>query len=113
MSYHTKLRGALIKKRAELEERVRRTTADMHRQNAALSQDFEDQASERENDEVVERIHDAAQTEIVAVDRALQRIDNGTYGRCASCGRPIEETRLDARPEAETCVACAKKASKL
>ncbi len=37
---------------------------------------------------------------------ALVRIEKGTYGVCADCGRAIPEGRLDARPEAARCVAC-------
>jgi DnaK suppressor protein len=34
---------------------------------------------------------------------ALARLEEGTYGRCAVCGREIDDERLEARPEAETC----------
>ncbi len=40
------------------------------------------------------------------VDAALDRLAAGTYGRCQSCGHPIEAGRLSARPSARTCVAC-------
>jgi DnaK suppressor protein len=40
---------------------------------------------------------------------ALVRIDDGDYGTCADCGKPIPEGRLDARPEAARCVACQSK----
>lgn len=42
-----------------------------------------------------------------AVDAALERIRNGTYGVCVSCGRPIPAARLAVRPTAERCVPCA------
>jgi DnaK suppressor protein len=35
---------------------------------------------------------------------ALERLDNGDYGRCTRCGDPIEPARLEAIPEAELCV---------
>lgn len=38
---------------------------------------------------------------------ALARIDAGTYGVCQSCGRPIAAGRLEARPFAALCIACA------
>jgi RNA polymerase-binding protein DksA len=38
------------------------------------------------------------------VDRALNKIDDGTYGRCDRCGRPIEEGRLRAVPYATLCL---------
>ena len=41
------------------------------------------------------------------VDAALARLGAGTYGVCEACGRPIADGRLEARPTARTCVACA------
>jgi RNA polymerase-binding transcription factor DksA len=34
---------------------------------------------------------------------ALDRLDQGSYGRCAVCGREIDDERLEARPEVATC----------
>ena len=42
-----------------------------------------------------------------AVEAALVRLDDGTYGRCETCGRDIPDERLRARPVARTCVNCA------
>jgi DnaK suppressor protein len=39
-------------------------------------------------------------------ERALARIDAGTYGVCESCGQPIGKARLQAFPRATLCVAC-------
>ena len=38
---------------------------------------------------------------------ALERAQAGAYGRCESCGQPIGAARLEARPTARTCIACA------
>jgi len=43
---------------------------------------------------------------IVLIDRALGRIDDGTYGLCESCGNPIPEARLEAVPYAALCMSC-------
>jgi RNA polymerase-binding protein DksA len=40
------------------------------------------------------------------VDRALTKMELGTYGVCERCGRDIAATRLEARPTARTCVSC-------
>ena len=51
----------------------------------------------------------AVQSQRRLVLAALVRIDDGDYGTCADCGKPIPEGRLDARPEAARCVACQSK----
>jgi DnaK suppressor protein len=62
------------------------------------------QASERQDLAFATRERLAARINRLAA--ALERLDNGTYGRCAVCGGPIEELRLAALPEAETCLRC-------
>ena len=46
------------------------------------------------------------------VEAALERIEAGTYGRCQVCNREISKQRLDALPQAATCIECAKAAEK-
>lgn len=48
----------------------------------------------------------AASRRRLQVEAALQRIEDGEYGDCASCADPIDPRRLDARPEAPLCVKC-------
>jgi RNA polymerase-binding protein DksA len=38
------------------------------------------------------------------IDRALARMDEGTYGICSRCGKPIEKARLKALPYADLCI---------
>jgi DnaK suppressor protein len=40
------------------------------------------------------------------IQRALERIDNGTFGICEECDEPISVKRLQARPEATLCIRC-------
>jgi RNA polymerase-binding protein DksA len=41
---------------------------------------------------------------LAAIDAALKRIDEGTYGRCERCGQEMEEERLEALPWATLCI---------
>lgn len=50
---------------------------------------------------------EAAASELRQVDDAIERLDAGIYGVCARCGRPIPAGRLEVRPDATHCVACA------
>lgn len=47
------------------------------------------------------------QKRLAAVQRALDRIAKGTYGRCVRCGEAIPEGRLEIMPESAHCVKCA------
>ena len=62
--------------------------------------------------EAISRIERVAQADVLAatlqdVDRALEKLDAGTYGICDRCGAPISEERLEARPWTSLCMACA------
>ncbi|MDA7423152.1 TraR/DksA family transcriptional regulator [Thalassococcus lentus] len=69
--------------------------------------DWEDRASERQGDEVLESLgaHDAA--ELRQIDGALARIAEGTYGECVQCGNSISTERLAALPATPFCKTCA------
>lgn len=71
------------------------------------SRDWEEHAAESEGDEVMEELGISGQQEIKAINAALARIENGTYGECAKCGEPIQQARLDAVPHTPFCSKCA------
>lgn len=48
--------------------------------------------------------HDKLQLTLVDVDRALEKLEDGTYGTCDVCGNPIGDERLEALPWAGLCV---------
>lgn len=47
------------------------------------------------------------QEALAEVEHALAKIEAGTYGICESCGKPIAEARLEAKPAARHCIDCA------
>jgi DnaK suppressor protein len=55
----------------------------------------------------IEALLDQARRHLSDFDRALRQLDEGHYGTCESCGRPIAPERLAARPAARTCITCA------
>ena len=72
--------------------------------------DWEENATESENDEVMEKVGTLAAAEIRQIKLALARIESGTYGRCTESQSMIAECRLRALPFATKCIACLKKA---
>lgn len=71
------------------------------------SSDFEEQAQERENDEVLDQIGNETLASIQQIKTALAKIDNGSYGTCGSCGNDIGQNRLEIIPESDLCLECA------
>jgi DnaK suppressor protein len=63
-----------------------------------------DTASETHDRELDYGLEESADQVLGDIDAALKRIDDGTYGMCEVCGRPIGEERLEARPWATLCI---------
>lgn len=74
------------------------------------SADWSEQAQERQNDEVVEAIGNESREELKMVIHALERIGNGEYTWCSSCGTEIDIKRLEAVPYTDLCITCASSA---
>ncbi len=55
-------------------------------------------------------LRERAERELAQVDAAIARLDAGTYGLCAACGRPIDPARLEALPWALYDLECQRKA---
>jgi RNA polymerase-binding protein DksA len=69
-----------------------------------------DTASATLGREIDYTLGDNAEQVISEIDAALGRIEDGTYGTCASCGREIPRERLEANPRASLCIDCKRKA---
>lgn len=50
------------------------------------------------------------ESRIADLEHALERLEEGSYGICESCGKPIDLERLEALPQTELCIECARKA---
>ncbi|MCC5957263.1 MAG: TraR/DksA family transcriptional regulator [Natronohydrobacter sp.] len=71
------------------------------------SPDWEDNATEHEDDETLEALGHAAQRELQMLDAAMKRIEADEYGFCVKCGTEISEERLDLLPATPFCRNCA------
>ena len=54
-------------------------------------------------------LEDNSEAVLAAIDAALGRLDEGTYGKCQRCGQPISQERLEAIPYATLCIECKRK----
>ncbi len=67
-------------------------------QAAAASQVFEQQRDLA--------LRDRSAAQLALVEAALARLDDGSFGVCVRCGKPIAPARLEALPWAATCIDC-------
>jgi RNA polymerase-binding transcription factor DksA len=102
------IRRRLVERRAELATRAAGAESDLRREDEPLSPDFSEQATQRENDDVLHGISDAARVELVRINRALARLESGQYTVCSVCGEEIEHGRLEAVPYTDRCSSCAR-----
>ena len=96
-------RAALIAERDRLRSEIAETIVTPEpmtygSQAAAASQVFEQQRDLA--------LRDQNDRHLLDVEAAIQRLDDGTYGACIRCGRPIAAERLDALPWAAHCIDC-------
>ena len=103
--------------RAELETEVATLRADVARAAYGIAEGLNGSVRDAGDDDAdtgskaFEREHELALTQNARAlldqgERALGRIDAGTYGVCESCGQPIGKARLRAFPQATLCVTC-------
>ncbi len=101
----------LVRRRAELEKRLAYLDGRLHGIEDELdshqSKDWEELATEREDDEVLERLGVSGQAEIEQIKAALSRMEEGEYGFCLRCGTVISDARLDLLPATPFCKSCA------
>jgi RNA polymerase-binding transcription factor DksA len=100
----TDWRAILTGRLAELDSRLHGLDAELDSRQSA---DWEDLATEREDDEVLERLGQSGEAEARQIRAALARLDDGSFGICLRCGEPVGEARLAAVPYAALCAACA------
>lgn len=97
-------RKQLLSRLAELDSRLHQIESDL---DAPHSKDWDEAAVETEGDEVLEGLGHQGEEEIRRIRAALQRIREGEYGYCVTCGAEIVSARLDLLPDTPFCAKCA------
>lgn len=97
----------LLTLKADITQRVNAIDKDIKHED--MSSNWTEQATERENDEVLESLGNSSEQELVMINHALKRIESGDYFICSNCGEEIPHSRLEAVPFSIRCVNCAEK----
>jgi RNA polymerase-binding protein DksA len=107
LSNEKKFRQVLLDMKDDLTRRIQAIDRDIRHEG--MSADWSEQASERENDEVLESLGNNSEKELQMINYALKRLDEGNYFYCDRCGEEIPEARLELLPFTPHCVDCAEK----
>lgn len=108
---YDELRQTLLDRKADLLGEVadgsrRRLEDDAYRNMASDVGDAGDASTATEQADLRNSQIERDVNELRAIDAALARIEEGTYGLCTRCGGDIGKARLRANPAAERCIAC-------
>lgn len=98
-------RERVLEEIAEYERDDAETLSDVSGENNYRDH-MADQGSATFSRELDLSLEQQAREALAQIDRALARMEDGTYGVCVRCGEPIAAARLEAMPEADLCIAC-------
>jgi RNA polymerase-binding transcription factor DksA len=99
-------RLALLQRRAELVARHEATDESARELFDLREVDWEDRAANVTEAQRLMQLGESERAQIALVQTALDRLDEGSWGTCVVCGRPIDEARLRVAPEALGCARC-------
>lgn len=103
-----RLRGYLVEAQANLRQQIVNLTMASHEVNVSASNHMAEDASAAFDQATLVSLRRGHQRALEEVEQALQRIKNGTYGRCERCQQEIDFARLKAVPQATLCMSCQK-----
>ena len=97
----------------EVKQQLKSNIGNGYQEMLATARDEEDQATVSLMAETNLTLLGPKRQELEAIEEALQRLENGSYGFCEVCGQPIEPRRLEIMPEAPLCRNCTSHREKL
>ena len=99
-------RDKLMVRREGLVGQVQAAEAYTRERDAEATQDPADMAANAYTKELLVSMSANDRQLLESIDAALERIEEGKYGKCVNCGQPIQEKRLEAVPWARHCLRC-------
>lgn len=101
-----KLREVLLRRRDSLARSIRGDLKLLREFHGEASGDVLDAAADTAQDEMNSRLLEVESDELRAIEAAIERIKDGSYGICQDCGKPIPVRRLQAVPYVVDCIDC-------
>lgn len=103
------LREILAQRRTELIQALAGDKSLLNQMAQQSGGDEVDFALESAQDEIYSRLAEVESRELARIQYALEKMEEGTYGKCEACNRNIPQARLEALPFATLCVDCQRK----
>ncbi|MCO5168603.1 MAG: TraR/DksA family transcriptional regulator [Planctomycetes bacterium] len=101
------IKVALLQKKAALSRNINSELDEMRTASEGHHlADMDDLGGDANDEETNYKILEIESAELDQIDYALERIDNGSYGVCEECEKPINPERLRALPFASLCITC-------
>jgi RNA polymerase-binding protein DksA len=108
-----RFREALVEERQRVEAAIQNlhdenpgTLAEDAGEETAYDNHLADTATETYDRELDYTLEENSEHVLAEIEAALRRVEEGTYGICANCGKPVAVDRLDALPWATLCIDC-------
>jgi RNA polymerase-binding transcription factor DksA len=98
--------AAVARSASGLQLELDQARADFDRLNAEYEELLADPGVNQEDRDATRTLVETARGHVQDLEDALARVESGTYGQCTKCGTQIPAERLEALPDADTCVTC-------
>lgn len=101
-----RLHKSLLARRSALRSALTGELADLRRKETAQTGDSAEVSFDAGSEEIASQLAEIEARELTQIDRALQRLKQGTYGICEMCQRKIAIARMNALPYSTYCIRC-------
>jgi DnaK suppressor protein len=105
-----KMREVLMKRRTALRKALAGDISGLSKVEGQSGGDVVDAALDSAQDEITSQLAEVESRELASIESALERMREGTYGKCEACGGAIPLARLQALPYAVLCIHCQQEA---
>jgi len=106
------LKSVLLRRREALRKALAGDLSMLKELRSETTGDLVDAALDAVQGEVSSQLVEVESRELIRIEHALQRMENGEYGQCEYCGCAIPMARLSALPYASYCIKCQREAER-
>jgi len=103
--WQERFRKAMLKRKAEL-ERVLASNIKEFREDENRAVEVVERAANEAADDLAAGLAEIESAQLAQIEQALRRLEEGTFGLCVECGKPIPQKRLQLLPFATHCIRC-------